>query len=371
MVLEGYMRRSTGAKQSSPSFADGDWISLATIQYGEVLGVVGVEWNSLTTTGSAHHGYTRLKIGSYYNSYYYGWETTLQMLDTQHHNGFHFSEFRIIRPDGYVNGNNLLLQGKTSTLVTAGSFQVYVESRLGPNADNITPLQPVVDNSPTGNTIQAQISTPVGTLNAISGGLSVTGATVLNEFGANQDFRVESDSKSHALFVDAGANLVMVGRDSTTETTGVYGAVINATGSTSNIRTYGDGSNHSHLQFIHNGSGAVGSITTLSTGTTYNTTSDRRLKDNIEPIADGTAKLLAMNPVTHTWKNVPDAPAVHGFIAQEMIDIVPEAVSGDPTGQEMMSMDYGRITPVLVAALQDAHKKIAELEARLNILEGK
>jgi hypothetical protein len=35
-----------------------------------------------------------------------------------------------------------------------------------------------------------------------------------------------------------------------------------------------------------------------------------------------------------------------------------------------MSMDYGRITPVLVAALQDAHKKIAELETRLTELEG-
>jgi hypothetical protein len=54
-----------------------------------------------------------------------------------------------------------------------------------------------------------------------------------------------------------------------------------------------------------------------------------------------------------------------------MLDIVPEAVSGDPEGEEMMSMDYGRITPVLVAALQDAHKKIADLETRLRTLEGK
>jgi hypothetical protein len=78
-----------------------------------------------------------------------------------------------------------------------------------------------------------------------------------------------------------------------------------------------------------------------------------------------------MNPVTHGWKADPEADTVHGFIAQEMQEIVPEAVSGDPESDEMMSMDYGRITPVLVAALQDAHKKIAELETRLNELEGK
>jgi len=115
----------------------------------------------------------------------------------------------------------------------------------------------------------------------------------------------------------------------------------------------------------------VGEITHSGTGVTYNTTSDRRLKDNIEPIADGTEKLMAMNPVTHTWKADPEADAVHGFIAQEMMEIAPEAVSGDPDGEEMMSMDYGRITPVLVAALQDAHKKIEALEERLTELEAK
>ena len=78
---------------------------------------------------------------------------------------------------------------------------------------------------------------------------------------------------------------------------------------------------------------------------------------------------MAMNPVTHGWKSDPEADTVHGFIAQEMMDIVPEAVSGTPDGEEMMSMDYGRITPVLVAALQDAHRKIAQLEARLDKVE--
>ena len=79
---------------------------------------------------------------------------------------------------------------------------------------------------------------------------------------------------------------------------------------------------------------------------------------------------MAMKPVTHTWIADPEADAVHGFIAQEMQEIVPEAVSGDPDGEEMMSMDYGRITPVLVAALQDAHKKIEALEERLAELEN-
>ena len=124
------------------------------------------------------------------------------------------------------------------------------------------------------------------------------------------------------------------------------------------------------IQIRQNGS-TKGTIDVTSSGVTYNTTSDRRLKDNITPITDGTGKLMAMNPVTHTWKADPDAPAVHGFIAQEMQDVVPEAVSGEDGGDEMMSMDYGRITPVLVAALQDAVREIESLKAEVAALKEK
>jgi hypothetical protein len=133
------------------------------------------------------------------------------------------------------------------------------------------------------------------------------------------------------------------------------------------------GSTTERIRFFSSagGSTTVGNISVITTGTTYSTTSDRRLKKDIKPITNGTDKLMAMNPVTHGWKADPEADAVHGFIAQEMMDIVPEAVSGDPEGEEMMSMDYGRITPVIVAALQDALKEIKELKTRINELENK
>ena len=51
--------------------------------------------------------------------------------------------------------------------------------------------------------------------------------------------------------------------------------------------------------------------------------------------------------------------------------IVPESVHGDPEGETMMSMDYGRITPVIVAALQDALREIEGLKTRINKLEAK
>ena len=155
------------------------------------------------------------------------------------------------------------------------------------------------------------------------------------------------------------------------------GVILRNDGLISGVRDGGNVCNFNRLSSdgaiitLHRDGTAIGSITAIPTGVQYNTTSDRRLKENIKTIDNSTEKLMAMNPVTHTWKARPEADAVHGFIAQEMLEIVPEAVYGDPEGEEMMSMDYGRITPVIVAALQDALKEIKELKTRINQLEDK
>ena len=178
------------------------------------------------------------------------------------------------------------------------------------------------------------------------------------------------------MFVDAGANVVYLGK--TTGALADLGYYFNV--NTGNAEFTGNGSADTLRINRKNSAGTIvnfwldtvskGTISVDSTGTTYNTTSDRRLKKNIKTITDGTDKLMLMNPVTHGWKADPEAATVHGFIAQEMMNIVPEAVSGDPEGEEMMSMDYGRITPVIVAALQDALKEIKELKDRINKLEN-
>ena len=191
---------------------------------------------------------------------------------------------------------------------------------------------------------------------------------VINDDGVDRDFRIESNDQANMLFVDGGGNYVhFCGTAIGDNVVSIEaGRMFLNKQNDWNIESDGTGE---HIRFKVSGT-QKGSITSNSSGTTYSTASDLRLKKDIETITDGTDKLMAMNPVTHGWKADPEADAVHGFIAQEMMDIVPESVSGDPEGEEMMSMDYGRITPVLVAALQDAHKKIAELETRLTELEG-
>ena len=113
----------------------------------------------------------------------------------------------------------------------------------------------------------------------------------------------------------------------------------------------------------------VGTISVTGSATSYNTSSDIRLKQDIEPLV-ATDKLMQMNPVSYNWKSDPDGPRSMGFIAQEMADVMPEAVSTGDDDDDMMSMDYGRITPILVSALQDAHRKIDELAAEIAELKA-
>ena len=238
-------------------------------------------------------------------------------------------------------------------------------------------------------------SAPATTLH-VSGGAMLDGVTVIgrNQTGydsAGAEVLIDANSGTSPMIwhvggsevarIDSSGNLLVGTTDTTpwnnsANTTADNGFVVSSNGTTGITRHQAEalnlnrtGNNGSVLVFQRSGTDE-GSVSVTTTGTTYNTTSDIRLKTDINPIADATDKLMAMNAVTHKWKADPDADAVHGFIAQEMQEIVPEAVSKGDNEDDMWSMDYGRITPVLVAALQDAHKKIEELAAEVAKLKA-
>jgi hypothetical protein len=125
------------------------------------------------------------------------------------------------------------------------------------------------------------------------------------------------------------------------------------------------------IAFRNNGDTAnIGEIVRVNDASVqYNTSSDKRLKDNIETLQNGTELLEEMRPVTFNWKT--DGSSDTGFVAQEMLEVMPTAVNPGETEDDMMSMDYGRITPIIVAALQEANKKIEELQNRIEELEAK
>jgi hypothetical protein len=118
----------------------------------------------------------------------------------------------------------------------------------------------------------------------------------------------------------------------------------------------------------------VGSISVTSSATAYNTSSDYRLKEDVQPMVGATDRVLALNPVNFAWKA--DGSRVDGFIAHEAQAVVPEAVTGekdavDAEGNpEYQGIDQSKLVPLLTAALQEALQKIETLEARVAALEA-
>jgi len=106
-------------------------------------------------------------------------------------------------------------------------------------------------------------------------------------------------------------------------------------------------------------SGVIGSIT--QNGTTaiaYNTTSDYRLKENVQPLSGALARVAALKPCTYTWKLAPDEIG-EGFIAHELAEVCPQAVTGekdavDEEGNaQYQSIDTSFLVATLTAAIQE------------------
>ena len=131
------------------------------------------------------------------------------------------------------------------------------------------------------------------------------------------------------------------------------------------VAFYGYGSN----------STLVGRIDVNNTSTSYITSSDYRLKENVTPL-DGAADRLAQIPV-HRFNFIADPDTtVDGFLAHEVQAFVPEAITGEKDGvdadgnPEYQGIDQSKLVPLLTAALQEALQKIDALEARVAALEA-
>jgi hypothetical protein len=123
------------------------------------------------------------------------------------------------------------------------------------------------------------------------------------------------------------------------------------------------------LEF-QNGGSIVGFVSYTNTGTTYTTSSDYRLKENVAPMTGALEKVAALKPCTYTWKA--DGSAGQGFIAHELQAVVPDCVTGakdavetvddlDAEGRKIgtkevpryQGVDTSFLVATLVAAIQE------------------
>ncbi len=108
------------------------------------------------------------------------------------------------------------------------------------------------------------------------------------------------------------------------------------------------------LQFNDGDGGAIGSITFGSSVVAYNTTSDRRLKTNIVDTSLGLDELMAIQVRDYNWLADADKSTLtHGFIAQELYDVYPQAVTVPKEEDKFWMVDYSKLTPLIIAGVQE------------------
>ena len=216
-------------------------------------------------------------------------------------------------------------------------------------------------------------NTIIGAYNGNQGGLDIRTASnniVLSDGDGNprlqfgvqgtnsSGWRLFGSSHNNSSAIGCGEALQVLSEDSGGS---VFGMLINF-----NAATYGSASN---IRFYNRSTGTiVGSITSTTTSTSYVTSSDYRLKENVIYDWDATTRLKQLKPARFNF--IADADrTVDGFIAHEAQEVVPECITGikdavDKDGNPAyQGIDQSKLVPLLV-------KTILELEARISTLEG-
>jgi hypothetical protein len=230
----------------------------------------------------------------------------------------------------------------------------------------------------------AASSTTTGAVK-VSGGLGVVGKGYFGDILTATAFVPSSSTvPTNGMYLPSSniigfsANSTLMSRQSWSAAVGRAGAFHFEFNGNSNLISVHGGSNtgtiggvdFSRLDFTQ-----CGGINMDQTGATvsYNTSSDARGKPFRQPVADARATIDAIEPVDHS------DPKNHiqgvGFVAQDLWKVVPEAVHRGDDGTEwepqspdfrMWQVDVSKLVPYLVAALQDAHRRIDALETSIN-----
>lgn len=181
-------------------------------------------------------------------------------------------------------------------------------------------------------------------------------ADIYADTDKNLSFR--TNGASERMRITSGGNLCIGTTSTTLSTTSVSAAFGVGGDATLKLGGYG-GSTHTQVQFIHTGSVQGSIVTTNGAGTAYNTSSDYRLKEDLKPI-NGLDLISQINVYDYKWKS--NETRAYGVLAHELQEVIPQAVSGEKDSENMQGVDYSKLVPILVQAIQELKQEIEILK---------
>jgi len=183
-------------------------------------------------------------------------------------------------------------------------------------------------------------------------------------------------------FYDNTANALRASIDSSgrllvglTSTRSNGGAIQAAAIGQSGLVTYTNTTSTNSAAYFENPNGVIGSIQTTNSSTSYNTSSDYRLKNTIAPMTGALEKVALLKPCTYKWNA--DGSDGQGFIAHELAEVVPQCVTGekdavDSEGKPVyQGIDTSFLVATLTAAIKEQQQMIETLQAKVTALEAK
>jgi len=269
------------------------------------------------------------------------------------------------------SGNNVLATSPTITTPTISSLTSAAATALTLQSAGTTAV-----------TVDTSQRVGIGTTSP-SANLEVKGASGQNiyvSYTGGSQLRLKSDSGDSGvgttgatplLFLVSNAEKMRIDSsgyllvNQTSSTTSSYVQIYGAQPALSVESTSTGGVNQI---IIRNPNGTVGSISTSGSLTSYNVSSDYRLKNTIAPMTGALAKVALLKPCTYKW-NV-DGSDGQGFIAHELDEVVPGCVTGDKDAVDSdgnpiyQGIDTSFLIATLTAAIQELTARVAALEAK-------